>query len=248
MPLAIATTDTQGYPRSNWAAPCFYHSSPPHILKPDPQPTSDHKAGTVLKIGSQPPHSPATCSFMVLCGLESWLLVIPQSQFCGTLHDSTGVRAYMAGIYEKQEAIKVLILTETEERHDSPISTCYGQAKGWLAFAMKSSKNHIFGLVFKRQRHSPLGYTEPFPKLRKLWTKSFVRNYPEEGWCSPGPTIIFSRQFSGWVGKSVGHPKGYSCSPLAEGLLHSAQLRHAHQLEPRHHRGNWNIKISTRGF
>lgn len=55
----------------------------------------------------------------------------------------------MAGIYEKQEVIKVLVLKETEERHDSPTSTCYRQAKGWLAFAMKSSKSQIFGILFK---------------------------------------------------------------------------------------------------
>lgn len=146
------------------------------------------------------------------------LLVIPQNLFCGHLRDSTGVRAHRAGIYEKQEAIKVLILKETEERHDSPTSTCYGQAKGWLAFATKSSKSQILGIVFNRQRHSPLGYTGPFPTLRKLWTKSFVRNSSEQG-------LGFSRtnyhlqqavQWLGWEEHSI--PKGIFMLPLSRRL------------------------------
>lgn len=83
----------------------------PHapILKPDPQPTSDHKARTVLKIGCQPPDSPATHYFHGAVWITE-LLVIPQWLFCKHLHDLTGARAYMAGIYEKQAAIKILSL------------------------------------------------------------------------------------------------------------------------------------------
>lgn len=57
------------------------------------------------------------------------LLVIPQNLFCGHSHDSTGAMAYVAGIYEKQEAIKVLILTEREERHDSATLAAMGRLK-----------------------------------------------------------------------------------------------------------------------
>lgn len=178
VPLAIAAIDTQGCPRSNWAAPPFHHSPPPPILKPDPQPTSDHKARTALKIGSQPPHSPATRYFHGAVWITE-LSVISQSLFRGHLRDSAGARAYMAGIYENQEVIKVLVLKETEERHDSPTSTCYRQAKGWLAFAMKSSKSQIFGIVFKQTEAIPpwLHWTLPHTEqtLEKVFCQELFR-------------------------------------------------------------------------
>lgn len=43
-------------------------------------------------------------------------MVIPQCLYCKHLHDLTGARAYMAGIYEKQGAIKFLFFKEAEER------------------------------------------------------------------------------------------------------------------------------------
>lgn len=64
---------------------------------------------------------------MVLCGLQNPWLFNQVYSVGSLLHDSTGARAYMAGIYEKQEAIKVLILKEREERHDSRTSACYRQ-------------------------------------------------------------------------------------------------------------------------
>lgn len=85
----------------------------------------------------------------------------------------------MAGIYEKQEVIKVLVLKETEERHDSPTSTCYRQAKGWLAFAMKSSKSQIFGIVFKQTEAIPpwLHWTLPHTEqtLEKVFCQELFR-------------------------------------------------------------------------
>lgn len=48
----------------------------------------------------------------------------------------------MAGIYEKQAAIKIIFFKEGEERHDSPSSGCCGQAEDWLASAMKSYKSN----------------------------------------------------------------------------------------------------------
>lgn len=48
----------------------------------------------------------------------------------------------MAGIYEKHAAIKNIFFKEAEKRYDSPSSVCYGQAKGWLVFAMKAIKTN----------------------------------------------------------------------------------------------------------
>lgn len=44
------------------------------------------------------------------------LLVIPQYVSCKHLHDLTGARTYMAGIYEKHAAIKIILFKEAEKR------------------------------------------------------------------------------------------------------------------------------------
>lgn len=66
----------------------------------------------------------------------------------------------------------------------------------------------MLGIVLIRQRHSHLGYTGSFPRLRKLWTKSFVRNYSDQrlgfSRASYHHTETFSRWLSGWVGRSMG--------------------------------------------
>lgn len=49
----------------------------------------------------------------------------------------------MAGIYEKHTAIKSLLFKEAEKRDMTvPLLAAYGQAEGWLAFAMKCNKSN----------------------------------------------------------------------------------------------------------
>lgn len=78
--------------------------------KPDPP-----KPRAELKSGSQHPNSPATRYFPSAVWIAQ-LWVIPQHLLCKHLHDLTGARASMAGIYEKQAAINILFFNGAKER------------------------------------------------------------------------------------------------------------------------------------